>query len=457
MIHAIRDESMYQTFISYRRRGGSEFAARLYDYLREKKFEPFYDITEMECGRFDEQLRITLINAKNFVLVLSNGALDRVVDEEDWVRQEVRLAIECNLNIVVHQESGFVFPSHLPPDIANLTKYQALEFDARTFAKTLPDVASRLIRQVDEFMTFDPLDGTSLNLTGEYITLYEDNDNGRKVVIRAPASLRVRWGKVRGVTKFGSQSWKLKGQLYNGKRIAGVYYARNVLDDGLGTFYLEVKSPSILEGFWCGYDNTSHQISAGKYLFKKIYSDYTIRAMRPNDLGQVITIADAQLGKDYVSPELLSRIMSAYDRMWCSVVVDNHNQKIIGFCIAEVISYEKVLEITKGLEIREFMFSERIGYLKTIAIDRRYTGYGIASKVVSECLIAFKEQGANACISTAWKHGGKINIENVLVRNGFAKHNEIPNYWYELSVKEKFMCPQCGNPCHCSCVVFVKC
>ena len=447
---------MYQTFISYRRQGGSEYAARLYDYLHEKNYTPFYDITEMECGRFDEQIRITLINAQNFILVLSLGALDRISDEKDWVRQEVRLAIENNLNIIVLQEKGVVFPEQLPSDIANLTKYQVLEFDSRTFTNILPAVASQLIHQVDEFETFDPLNGTSLNLTGDYLTLYEDNDNGRKVVRRAPASLKVRWNSVSGMTRFGVQSWKLKGQLYRGKRIAGVYYANNVIDDGFGTFYLEVKSPSILEGFWCGYDNTSHQISSGKYLFKKIYTDYTICEMRQNDLGQVLAIADSQLGKDYVSPDMLGRMLSADNCMRCNVIKAGKSCRIIGFIIYAAIEYEKVLEITRGVEIRELMVSPKIGYLKTIAIDKHYTGYGIASKAIEECLRSFNRQGIYACISPAWKHGGKINIEDVLVWNGFIKKYEIPNYWYASSISEHFSCPQCGNPCHCSCVIFIK-
>lgn len=61
----------YQTFISYRRKGGKEYAERLYDYLLDKNFSPFYDITGMEAGRFDEQIRLRLINAKNYILILS--------------------------------------------------------------------------------------------------------------------------------------------------------------------------------------------------------------------------------------------------------------------------------------------------------------------------------------------------------------------------------------------------
>lgn len=447
---------MYQTFISYRRQGGKEYAERLYNYLLDKKYSPFYDITGMEAGRFDEQIRLRLINAQNFILLLSKGALDRVNEPNDWVKKEIQLALENNLNIIVLQEIGFVYPETFPDTIMDIKNFQIIEFDAQSFAKQFPTIITQLILHKDEFETFDPLDGKSLSLSGNYLTIYEDYDNGRKVIIKAPAKLKVFWNHISGETHFGTQSWKISARLYKRKRIAGVYYARNVLDEGFGTFFLEVKSPSILEGFWCGYDNVSKQISSGKYLFKKIYTNYSVRAMTDLDFGQVLRIADVQLGKDYVTPEMLKNLLQDDNAMRCEVVVDNNKRKVIGFCIYGIHNYDEVLEITRRNHIRGIMFAKEIGYLKTIAIDRTFAGYGIASNVVKHCIEEMNNQGISSIISSAWKHGGIINIENVLKSNGFVRQKEIANYWYESSINEKFMCPQCGNPCHCSCVIFIK-
>lgn len=57
---------MFDTFISYRRQGGSDCAPRVYDYLEERGYRPFYDRIGMENGRFDEQIRRNLINATSF-------------------------------------------------------------------------------------------------------------------------------------------------------------------------------------------------------------------------------------------------------------------------------------------------------------------------------------------------------------------------------------------------------
>lgn len=104
---------MFDAFISYRRQGGSDYALRVCDYLEERGYCPFYDHIGMENGRFDEQIRRNLINAINFVLILSKGALDRACNEGDWVAKEISLAIKFNLNIVVLKEESFAYPSTL--------------------------------------------------------------------------------------------------------------------------------------------------------------------------------------------------------------------------------------------------------------------------------------------------------------------------------------------------------
>lgn len=74
----------------------------------------------MENGRFDEEIRRNLINAINFVLILSKGALDRACNEGDWAAKEISLAIKFNLNIVVLKEEGFAYPSTLPNELVTL-------------------------------------------------------------------------------------------------------------------------------------------------------------------------------------------------------------------------------------------------------------------------------------------------------------------------------------------------
>ena len=263
---------MFDTFISYRRQGGSDYAPRVYDYLEERGYRPFYDHIGMENGRFDEQIRRNLINAINFVLILSKGALDRAGNEGDWVAKEISLAIKFNLNIAVLKEEGFAYPSTLLNELVSLAYYQNYEFTRDELGKVLKAIETKLLRRENQFTLDDPLEDEPIRIGGEYISLCQDNDHGKLVVRKTPAQIRLVGSHIHGTTTFGSRKkWKLQGKVYKGKRISGIYYAKSLLDDGFGTFFLEAKSPSILEGYWCVYDSENHEVFCGKYLFKKLY------------------------------------------------------------------------------------------------------------------------------------------------------------------------------------------
>lgn len=449
---------IYDTFISYRREGGSAFAGTLYDYLLSKNFKPFYDRIGIENGRFDEQIRINLINCENYILILSKNALDRTINADDWVRHEIELAINNNLNIIVLVEEGFFFPDNLPDSLSDLPKFQHYSFRYDTINSTLKEIEPKLLKRDSSFNVFDPNANGKIKISGEYITLYEDEDNGRIITRKAPAMLKVIGNNIYGKTSFSpSATWAIRGKIHKKKRLTGLYYAKSILDDGFGTFYLEVKSPSILEGYWCGYDNENNKTFCGKYVFKKSFKDYNFRFIKTTDFSRIIHIADKQLGKDYVTTELLNQSLTKQE-CFCLVVEDNKTKKPIGFSFCLNINYEDAKALCKctDKDLKELVFCDKIGYIKTVVIDKKYEGYGIGSNLVKECIEIMKKDGCTSFISTAWKHCGIINIANVLTKNGFIKTFEIPNYWYEDSIAEGYSCPQCGNPCHCSCVIYIK-
>ena len=73
----------YDIFISYRRKGGSDFAQLLKVCFKSKGLEVFLDVDNLVQGAFDQQLWSTMGRAKNIVLVWSKGCLDRFLDGND--------------------------------------------------------------------------------------------------------------------------------------------------------------------------------------------------------------------------------------------------------------------------------------------------------------------------------------------------------------------------------------
>ena len=98
---------MYDIFISYRRDGGHEMARLIYEHLSFKGLNCFFDLEELGAGEFNIKLLKNIEESRNFVLILSPGALDRCRNENDWVRAEIEHAIENEKNIVPLMMKGF--------------------------------------------------------------------------------------------------------------------------------------------------------------------------------------------------------------------------------------------------------------------------------------------------------------------------------------------------------------
>lgn len=117
----------YDIFISYRRDGGVLLASLLSTKLRDKGYSVFFDLEAMKLGKeFNIQLYERIEQCKVFLLVLPPNALDRCVNEGDWVRNEISKALKLNKPIIPIMMPGFDFPDNLPKDIEKVSKYHGL-------------------------------------------------------------------------------------------------------------------------------------------------------------------------------------------------------------------------------------------------------------------------------------------------------------------------------------------
>lgn len=135
-------ERKYDVFISYRREGGDKYARNIQLEL-EKKYHVFLDFDELKDGVFDKRITDAIREAPIFLLVLSRGALDRCVNEDDWVRKEILYAAECNSHIVpvVIVDDAFEgIPSDLPEELKRLVgSHQFSELQMQTLFKPSMD------------------------------------------------------------------------------------------------------------------------------------------------------------------------------------------------------------------------------------------------------------------------------------------------------------------------------
>lgn len=110
----------YDIFVSYRRKGGGkEYARTLTSELTRLGYKVFLDFNELKDSKFGPQIIEAIDSASVFLFILSEGALDRCVEDGDWVRSEIMYALEKNKHIVpVNPDGAFKnFPEGIPEEI----------------------------------------------------------------------------------------------------------------------------------------------------------------------------------------------------------------------------------------------------------------------------------------------------------------------------------------------------
>jgi hypothetical protein len=122
----------FDVFLSYRREGGDTAARFIKEKLESRHLRVFLDVSDLTRGYFDETLLTQIAVIPNFVIILSPHALDRCINEDDWLRKEISVAIAAERNIVPVLMPGFVFPD-LPPEINSLRRYEGVDY-SHTYA-----------------------------------------------------------------------------------------------------------------------------------------------------------------------------------------------------------------------------------------------------------------------------------------------------------------------------------
>ncbi len=103
----------WDIFISYKNDGeGNNFASVLHKDLGRLGFNVYYNEREQHAGSFPDNLRNAIEGCKDFLLVLTQGCLDQLINNEkvDWVREEILIAYNNNKNIIPLLMPGVSMP-----------------------------------------------------------------------------------------------------------------------------------------------------------------------------------------------------------------------------------------------------------------------------------------------------------------------------------------------------------
>ena len=135
----------YDVFISYRRDVSQHDAKLLCDALSSRGYRVFYD-SEFKGGTiFNKELYKIIGDCRDFILLLKPTTLDRCVNEDDWVRKELRHALDNGKHIIPLKSPDFEFPAELPADIDEVRHCHALDVNYTYFDALVTNISKTLI------------------------------------------------------------------------------------------------------------------------------------------------------------------------------------------------------------------------------------------------------------------------------------------------------------------------
>jgi len=148
-------------FISYRRSDSQDLAGRIADHLEtvDEIDRVFIDVRGIARGEEFEAITDAILVRSDVCMVLigSNwqGPRDsgkpRIFDDADFVRGEVRLALNKDIRLLPVLVNGATMPAadSLPDDIARLPKINAAPLDHVSFDQDIDALVSTMIRDPD--------------------------------------------------------------------------------------------------------------------------------------------------------------------------------------------------------------------------------------------------------------------------------------------------------------------
>ena len=127
----------YEIFVSYRRTdakgnvSGRDIARLLSKEFKLHGYKTFFDYSELQDNDFAKTIIPTVRNCKIFVLVLTKDAMFRCCKEGDWVRQEIKTAIDSNVKIItVNPDNSFNgWPESFPDELSSIKTIQMSSID----------------------------------------------------------------------------------------------------------------------------------------------------------------------------------------------------------------------------------------------------------------------------------------------------------------------------------------
>jgi ribosomal protein S18 acetylase RimI-like enzyme len=295
---------------------------------------------------------------------------------------------------------------------------------------------------------------------GLFTTEFEDREGDRIFVEKGLTRLHQRGADIRGVTSElqSGRCWDLEAHVSSGGFVHGIYTAEDPHDTGMGTFFLRINGTGDMEGLWAGYDSVNSSLTGGRYTFKRS-PEVEIRRAATTEYPDILALLGDALGDRYIG---MSELQEIGRRPHEACFVAYAESRLVGAAISRLLTSDILPQaFPKGQEkvlndVPIGQYHRTIGLVSSVAVASHSRGRGLATQLTRNSMDWLRDNGATVALSFGWKSDEGCHIAGVLTSCGFESRAEVAGFWTEDSATEGYSCPQCGDVCHCSAVIFTR-
>lgn len=175
----------------------------------------------------------------------------------------------------------------------------------------------------------------------------------------------------------------------------------------------------------------------------------SIVTMLPNHFADVVVLANQVHGDNYLS---LTTLMELYPRG----VKEGINAGFVALSDDKVVGYR--LSYAAGQWPLDQWCSvplwpvapPKMAYFKSVAVAPELQGMGLGPELLKASVAALRQQGALAGLAHIWQQSPGNAAQRYFSKAGARLLKVHPDRWLHLSETANYLCPQCGNRCHCT-------
>lgn len=174
-------------------------------------------------------------------------------------------------------------------------------------------------------------------------------------------------------------------------------------------------------------------------------------------IQKALVIYDQSLGQDYIAPDDFIKYIKNKEKY--IVIGATLQNNLVGVMVAYTMNPEETQEYTDVLRKHKVPFtleSYKVGLIKSVAVEKQYRHRGIGTQLTQESIRSLQMKGCDALFAISWVSNKPDSSQPMFESLGFRNILMVPNYWTEDSIKEGYLCPNCGNPCRCTAIFYFK-